>query len=62
MTLNSPPPDLCGKHRAEPVPPETNCPVADVDTPLEQKVLDLAQRQRIPGVIFVKVFNEWCDF
>ena len=50
MTLNSPLPDLCGKHRAEPAPPETHRLVADVDAPLEQKILDLAQRQRIPDV------------
>ena len=50
MILNPALPDLRSKHRAEPVPPETYCLVADDDAALEQKVLDLAQRQRIPDI------------
>ena len=38
--------DLAGEHRTEPVPPEPDRLVADVDAALGQKVLDLAQRQR----------------
>ena len=48
--LNTPLPDLGGKHRTEPVPPEPHRLVADVDAALEQQILDLAQRQRIPDV------------
>ena len=40
-------PDLLGKHQAEPVPPEPYRLVADIDTALEQKVLDLAHRQLV---------------
>jgi len=44
MVHNAPFSDLCGEHRAEPVPPEPHRLVADVDTPLVEQVLDLAQR------------------
>ncbi len=44
MMMNSTPSDLGGKQRAEPVPPEPYRLVADIDTALEQQVLDLAQR------------------
>ena len=47
---NAPFPDLRGEHRAEPVPPEPYRLVADIDTALEQQVLDLAQRQRVPDI------------
>jgi hypothetical protein len=40
------PPDVAGKHRAEPVPPHPHGLVADVDAALEQQVLDVPQRQR----------------
>ena len=50
MVLNAPFPDLRGEHRAEPVPPEPHRLVADIDTALEQQVLDLAQRQRVPDI------------
>ena len=50
MLLNAPFPDLRGEHRAEPVPPEPYRLVADIDTALEQQVLDLAQRQRVPDI------------
>jgi hypothetical protein len=43
ITMNSSYAHLRGKHRAEPVPPETHRLIADVDPPLEQGVLDLAQ-------------------
>ena len=48
--MDAPFPDLRGEHRAEPDPPEPNCLVADIDTPLEQQILDLAQRQRVPDI------------
>jgi len=51
MILNSTLPDLRSKHRAEPVPPETYCLVADIDATLEEKILDLAQRQRKRTII-----------
>jgi hypothetical protein len=44
MMSNAPYSDLRCEHRAEPVPPKTHRLVADIDTALEQKVLDLAQR------------------
>ena len=50
MVLNAPFPDLRGEHRAEPVPPEPYRLVADIDTALEQQVLDPAQRQRVPDI------------
>jgi hypothetical protein len=42
-------PDFCCEHRAEPVPPEPDCLMADVDPALGQKILDVAQRQRVLG-------------
>jgi hypothetical protein len=36
--------DLRGKHRTEPVPPETYRLMANVDATLKEQVLDLAQR------------------
>ncbi len=48
--MNAPLPDLSGEHRSEPVPPEPHRLVADIDTTLEQQVLDLGQRQRIADV------------
>ena len=36
--------NLAGKHWNEPVPPEPSRLVADVDTTLEQQILDLVQR------------------
>jgi hypothetical protein len=36
-------PDRGRKHRSEPVPPEPNCLVADIDAALEQDVFNLAQ-------------------
>ncbi len=38
--------DLCGKHRAERVPPEPNRFMADIDTALVQQVLNVAERNR----------------
>jgi len=49
-TMNPSFPDLCGEHRPEPVPPEPDRLMADVDAPFEQKVFDLAERQWIPDV------------
>ena len=43
-------PDLRGKHRPEPVRPEANRLVANVDAALEQQVLYLSHRQRIADV------------
>jgi hypothetical protein len=48
--MNAPFTDLCGEHRAEPVPPETHGLVADVDAALGQQVFDLPQRQWISDV------------
>jgi hypothetical protein len=42
--------DLAGEYRTEPVPPEPNRLVADIDAPLEQEILDLSQRKRITDV------------
>ncbi len=39
--------DLGSEHRAKPVPPKPDCLVADVDPALGQKILDVAQRQRV---------------
>jgi len=47
---NAPFPDLGGEHWTEPVPPQTNRLVADIDAALEQQILDLAQRQRVADV------------
>jgi hypothetical protein len=44
------PPDLGGKHRAEPVPPVPHGLVADLDASLVQQVFEVAQRQREPDV------------
>jgi hypothetical protein len=41
--MNASFPDLGRRHRAEPVAPETNRLVADIDTALEQQILDLPQ-------------------
>jgi hypothetical protein len=42
--------DFGSEYRAKPVPPKRNGLVADIDPALGQKVLDVAQRQRIPHV------------
>src|SRR5271166_1800751 len=42
--------DLGGEHRAKPVPPKSDSLMADVDPPLGQQILDVAQRQRVPDV------------
>jgi hypothetical protein len=44
MALNAALPDLSGKHRTKPVPPEPNRLVAEVDAALEEEIFDLAQR------------------
>jgi len=49
MVINPSFPDLRGEHRAEPVSPEPHRFVADLDTALEQPVLDLVQRQTDTG-------------
>jgi hypothetical protein len=43
--------DLVGEHRTEPVPPEAHRLVADVDAALEQQVLDVPKRQRVPMLL-----------
>ena len=48
--VNQPLPDLRHEHRTEPVPPQPHRLMADIDAALEQNVLDLAQRQRIPDI------------
>ena len=45
--INALSPNLVGKHRAEPAPPEAHCLVANIDPPLRQQVLDVPQRQRV---------------
>jgi hypothetical protein len=42
--------DPRSENRSEPVPPEPNRFVSDVDTALVQEVLDVPERQRIPDV------------
>jgi len=44
-------PDRGPKHRTEAIPPEPHRLVADVDTSLEQNILDLPQRKRIADII-----------
>ena len=36
-------PDLCGKHRTEPIPPEPHRLVADINTALMEQIFDLSQ-------------------
>jgi hypothetical protein len=45
--MNAPHADHRSEHRTKPVPPKPHRLTADVDTALEQQVLDLAQRKRI---------------
>ena len=45
--MNASFPDLRGEHRTEPVPPEPDRLVADIDATFEQQIFDLPQRQRI---------------
>ena len=42
-TLSS---DLRGEHRTEPIPPETDGFVVDIDATLVQQILDVPQRRR----------------
>ena len=44
------PPDLAGKQRAEAIPPIPYRLMADVDTALEQQILDLSQRQWVADI------------
>src|SRR5271155_5214017 len=49
--LHDPPlSDLGGEYRPKPVPPKPDGLVADVDPTLGQKILDVAQRQRVSDV------------
>ena len=59
ITMNSSYARLRGKHLAEPVPPEPYRLVADIDTALEQQVLDLAQRQRVPDIHHHREANDF---
>ena len=43
-------PDLGGKHRAEPLPPEPHRLVADLDASLVREILHISKRQREPDV------------
>ena len=43
-------PDLGGKHWAKAVPPEPHGFMADLDAPLMQEVLDVAQRERVADI------------
>jgi len=49
-SLNPPFSDFCRKHRAEPVPPETEGFVTHVDAALMQQIFDVAQRKREPDI------------
>ena len=46
MVLHAPLADLRREHRPEPVPPEPNCLVRDIDASLMEEVLDVSQRER----------------
>ena len=59
MVLNAPFSDLRRKHRAKTVPPEPYRLVADIDTALEQQVLVLAQRQRVPDIHHHREANDF---
>ena len=48
--VHTPALDLCGKHRAEPIPPVAQGLVADLDAALVEKVLDVSQGQRRTNV------------
>jgi len=48
--MNASFPDRSREHWTEPVPPEPNRLVADIDAPLMEQVLDLPQRQRIADI------------
>lgn len=50
MALNAALSGLGGEHRTEPVPPELDRLVANLDAALEQYVLYLAQWLRVPDV------------
>ena len=50
MLLYAPLPDLRGEHWTKSVPPEPHRFVADIDTALEQNILDLSQRKRIANI------------
>ncbi len=39
------PPDIGCEHQSKPIPPMPHGLVADIDTPLEQQVLDVSQAQ-----------------
>ena len=42
--------DFGSEYRPKPVPPKPDCLVADLDPALGQKILDVAQRQRVSDV------------
>jgi hypothetical protein len=48
--MNPSPADLCREHWTEPVPPEPDRLVTEVDAAFEQDVFKLAQRQRISNI------------
>ena len=48
--LNPTLPDLGGKPRPKPLPPEPDGFMADIDTALVEQVLDIAKREREPNV------------
>ena len=39
--------NVAGEQRAEPLPPEPDCLMANIDPALEQQVFDVPQRQRV---------------
>ncbi len=50
MLVDTSLPDIRGEHWTKPVPPEPHGFVANIDATLEQKIFDLAQRERITDV------------
>jgi len=48
--MNASFPDRSREHRTEPVPPEPNRLVADIDAPLMEQIFDLSQRKRIADI------------
>jgi len=42
--------DVCGEHGTEPIPPEPNRLMANVDPSLKQQVLHVSQTERKPHI------------
>jgi hypothetical protein len=48
--MNASFPDRSREHWTEPVPPEPNRLVADIDAPLMEQIFDVSQRKRIADI------------